>query len=248
MYRNIFVILYLLCSQANAQTLGGNAVFNFLAQPNTAHLSALGGVNISSISKDVGMAFHNPALLRDSMDQQLNTSFYTISDAVKQFGLNTAFHIASINSNIGLGVQYLNYGSLTQTDASGNMIGSFKPADYVVQLMFSKPYKERWWYGLTAKFINSSYGPYHSNGLAFDVGITYYDSDNQLQASVVAKNMGTQLATYNGSKQKEELPFDLQVGITKRLLNAPFQFSLTAHHLQHFNIFYNDTLFNIWQS
>jgi hypothetical protein len=33
------------------------------------------------------------------------------------------------------------------------------------------------------------------------------------------------------------------VGITKRLENAPFQFSLTAQHLQQFNIYYNDTTF-----
>ena len=55
--------------------------------------------------------------------------------------------------------------------------------------------------------------------------------------------MGTQLRTYDGSNRKEELPFDLQAGITKRLKNAPFQFSLTAHHLQRFNIYYNDTSF-----
>lgn len=244
MHRKLLAILFLLSSQINAQTLGGNAVFNFLSQPNTAHLSALGGVNVSSISSDIGMAFHNPALLRDSMNQQLSSSFYTISDAVKQFGLNTAFHLESIKSNIGVGVQYLNYGSLTQTDAAGNIIGSFKPTDYVVQLMFSKSHKEHWWYGLTTKFISSSYGQYKSSGLAFDAGLAYYDEENRLQVSVVAKNMGTQLATYNGSNQKEELPFDLQAGITKRLLHAPFQFSLTAHHLQRFNTFYNDTLFN----
>jgi len=56
--------------------------------------------------------------------------------------------------------------------------------------------------------------------------------------------MGTQLSTYNGTAVKEELPFDLQAGISKRLENAPFQFSVTAHHLHRFDIFYNDTLFN----
>ena len=49
---------------AGGQTLGGNAVFGFLKQANTAQLSALGGINITSGGKDVGMSFHNPALLR----------------------------------------------------------------------------------------------------------------------------------------------------------------------------------------
>ena len=51
--------------------------------------------------------------------------------------------------------------------------------------------------------------------------------------------MGTQLKPFvDGSN--EELPFDVQLGISKRLSNAPIQFSLTAHHLNHFNIDYYD--------
>jgi hypothetical protein len=244
MKRIIFLLLFLAVNKAESQTLGGNAIFNFLNQPNTAQLAALGSVNISSISNDVGMAFSNPALLRDSMHQQVSSSFYSFAEGVKQYGMQTAFHLSSIRSNLGIGVQYLDYGSITETDASGNILGNFRPSDYVVQLMFSKSYKEKWWFGFNTKFINSSYGAYRSNGIAFDAGLAYYDLENQLQVSVVAKNMGTQLRTYTGSGIKEELPFDLQAGITKRLLNAPIQFSVTAHHLHRFDVFYNDTLFN----
>lgn len=244
MYRSLLLLLITGALPASAQTLGGNAVFSFLTQPNTAKLSALGGVNVSSIGNDLGMAFHNPALLRDEMNQQISTGFYSFAEGVKQYGFNTAFHLSEMNTNMAVGVQYLDYGTLAQTDASGNILGVFKPADYVVQLMLSRSHKEKWWYGLTTKFISSTYAQYRSTGLAFDVGVAYYDSVNRLQISVVAKNMGTQLATYNGSSQKEELPFDLQAGITKRLENAPIQFSLTAHHLQRYDIFYNDTAFN----
>ena len=226
-----------------AQTLGGNAVFNFLSQPNSAQLSALGGVNVSAIGNEVGMSFHNPALLRYGMHQQVNTSFNAFLAGIKNYSITSAYHIDPIQTNIAVGVNYFNYGTITQTDASGNIMGTFRPADYVLQVMASKQYHERFWYGITMKYINSSYGQYRSSGLAFDVGIAYYDSANQWQVSMVAKNMGTQLKTYDGSNQKEELPFDLQAGITKRLENAPFQFSLTAHHLHRFNIYYNDTTF-----
>jgi hypothetical protein len=82
-----------LSSQSPAQTLGGNAVFNFLSQPNTAQLSALGGVNISTIGNDVGMSFHNPALLRDGMHQQVNTSFNSFVAGIRNFSLTTAYHL-----------------------------------------------------------------------------------------------------------------------------------------------------------
>ena len=243
MRKTIFLISIFCISRLPAQTLGGNAVFNFLSQPNTAQLSALGGVNISTIGNDVGMSFHNPSLLRDDMHQQVNTSFNSFLAGIRNYSFTTAWHLESSHTNIAMGANYFDYGNLTQTDASGIILGTFRPVDYVVQVMASRQYHERFHYGITMKYINSSYGQYRSSGLAFDVGVSYYDSVNQLQVSVVVKNMGTQLKTYDGSNQKEELPFDLQAGITKRLENAPFQFSLTVHHLQKFNIYYNDTTF-----
>ena len=244
MVRFFGMILFMCVTSASAQTLGGNAVFSYLLQPNAAKLSSLGGVNISSIGNDLGMAYNNPALLRDDMHQQISTSFYSFAEGVQQLGFVNAYHHQKTNTNIALGVQYLSYGSITQTDPSGNILGVFKPADYTIQFMLSHIYKTNWWVGLTTKYINSSYGQYHATGLAFDWGIAYLNSNKLLQVSFLAKNMGTQLSTYVPAAPKEELPFDLQLGITKKLENAPFQFSLTAHHLQQFNILYNDPIFN----
>ncbi len=235
----IFIILY--NSYCYAQTLGGNAVFNFLNQPNTAQLSALGGVNVSNISNDIGLAFQNPSLLRNHHHQQFNASFSSFLAGIKNYSLTAGYHMEKHKTNVAVGVNYFSYGNLAQTDAAGNILGSFKPVDYVIQVAASKSHKENWWYGATFKFINSSYSQYRSNGIAFDAGVAYYDSSEQIQASVVVKNMGAQLKSYAG--EKEELPFDLQAGITKRLAKAPLQFSLTAHHLHQFNIAYNDTTF-----
>ena len=244
MVRFFGMILFMCVTSASAQTLGGNAVFSYLLQPNAAKLSSLGGVNISSIGNDLGMAYNNPALLRDDMHQQISTSFYSFAEGVQQLGFVNAYHHQKSNTNIALGVQYLSYGSITQTDPSGNILGVFKPADYTIQFMLSHVYKSNWWVGLTTKYINSSYAQYHATGLAFDWGIAYLNSNQLMQVSFLAKNMGTQLSAYVPTAPKEELPFDLQLGITKKLENAPFQFSLTAHHLQQFNILYNDPIFN----
>lgn len=237
------IVLVFTTTMCYAQTLGGNTVFNFLSQPNTAQLSALGGVNVSLIGNDVGMAFHNPALLRNEMHQQVNTSFNAFLAGINQYGATAAFHLTNKNLNVGVGVQYLNYGTLVQTDASGNVLGNFRPTDFVFQMMISKQYKEHFWIGATAKYIQSNYGLYRSNALATDIGLLYFDKEQEIQASAVVKNLGTQLATYSNGN-KEELPFDVQAGISKRLKKAPLQFSLTAHNLQRLTIYYNDTSFN----
>jgi hypothetical protein len=118
-----------------------------------------------------------------------------------------------------------------------------KPNDWVMQLSASRSYLQKWNYGASVKFISSNYGIYRSNRIALDAGVLYTDTANLFSASLVAKNMGYQLKKYAGT-EAEELPFDLQAGITKKLKNAPLSFSVTAHHLHQFDIRYNDTLFN----
>jgi len=240
----ILILSNIFSSYSIAQQLGGNTVFSFMQQPNSAQLSALGGVNISNISNDVSLSFHNPSLLRPEMDQQLNTSFNSYFAGVRNYSLSSAFLLSKSKTSIAFGINYFDYGSLTQTDPAGNILGSFHPNDYVVQMMASHQYLEHWWYGMSFKFISSNYGQYKSNGIAVDAGLTYYDDDRSLQASFLIKNIGTQLKTYDGSPGKAEIPFDMQLGVTKRLENAPIQFSLTAQHLQAFNIYYNDTSLN----
>lgn len=224
--------------------MGGSTAFNFLNQPNTAQVSALGGINISNISNDVGLAFNNPSLLRNEMHQQFSASFNNFLAGIKNYSLTSSFHNEKLNTNFAFGVNYFDYGILPQTDAAGNILGSFHPNDYVMQFSAAHHYLERFWYGMTVKYISSNYAQYKSNALAFDIGVTYHDSAKLFQASVLIKNLGTQLKTYDGSNQKNELPFDIELGVTKRLEKAPIQFSLTAHHLQAFNIYYNDTIFN----
>lgn len=238
------ILIFFLAFSFNtrAQQLGGNTVFNFITQPNSPQLAALGGINVSNITNDVSIGFANPSLLREQMNSQLNASFDNYFAGVKNYSLTSAWHLSKANTNIAFGVNYFDYGTLPETDAAGNVLGNFHPADYVVQAMASHSYMDRWFGGITLKYISSNYGLYKSNGLAVDVGVSYYDSANFFQSSFVIKNIGSQLKTYGGIK--EDLPFDIELGITKKLNKAPIQFSLTAHHLQALNIYYNDSSFN----
>lgn len=233
----------LILTRANAQTLGGNTVYNFLKLSNTPQLTALGGINISNQTQDIGLAFNNPALLRPSMHTQANMVFNSFYAGIKNYHLMWGYHANSLNTTFAAGINYFSYGSIAETDMMGNVLGNMRPADYVAQISAARQYGEHWHYGVTAKFIHSSYGIYRSSGIAMDIGIAYADSIHLWQASLVAKNMGSQLKQYAGSSSGD-LPFDLQVGISKRLAHAPLQFSLTLNQLHQFDTRYNDTLFN----
>jgi hypothetical protein len=239
------ILILILCWPLGltAQSLGGNAIYNFLRMPANAQTAALGGVNISVPGKDLGMIFQNPALLRPDMQQQASVSFQALPGGISQYGMVNAWHLSEAKTSIAAGLVYFNYGDLTQTDASGMILGSFRPRDYAIQATASRQYKEHWWYGLTLRFIRSEYGQYRSSGLAADLGINFHDPATGWQAALTAKNMGTQLSTYTPGGPKEELPFDLQLGVTKKLLEAPVQFSLSFQQVNRFRNLYNDTSF-----
>lgn len=240
---SVLILSVLLNVSAFSQTLGGNSVFNFLKLSNTPQLSALGGVNVSNISNDIGMSFNNPALLMPSMHSQMNAVFNSFYGGIKVYHLSLGYRNEKLNTNFSWGLNYFGYGNTLQTDASGNELGNFRPVDWVMHLSASRKYLEKWKYGLTMKFINSNYGQFRSSGIAADVGLLFHDTASLFSASIVAKNMGTELKRYNGSSA-DDLPFDLQIGFTKRLANAPFGFSLTAQRIHQFDLLYNDTLFN----
>lgn len=229
--------------QAGSQTLGGNAVFSFLRLPNTPKLTALGGVNTSCLSEDVGMAFYNPALLTARMHTGMNAVFNDFYAGAGIYHLSFAYRNEKLKTNFLWGLNYFNYGSTTRTDAAGIVYGEFRPTDWVMQVSASRSYLQKWNYGASVKFISSQYGPYRSNGLAMDVGVLFRDTAGLFSASFLVRNLGTQLRKYPETGA-EDLPFDLQAGISKRLENAPFGFSLTAQRMQRFNIRYDDPEFN----
>lgn len=238
-----FIIIFILSHFiSRTQTLGGSSAYNFLLLPSDPILTAAGGVNTTFHSNEVGLTANNPALLNSQLSQQINLSFNNFLAGIKTYSLTGALYNEKLNTTFGGHIYFVDYGSIPQTDAAGNISGNFHPVDFVVQVSGERKYLERWSYGATIKFINSVYSIYKSSAVAMDVGVLYSDSANNFFASVLAKNMGFQLKTYAG--QQEDLPFDFQIGITKKLAKAPFGFSITGQHLNQFNILYNDTAFN----
>jgi hypothetical protein len=237
-----FILLVLFGGVANAQTLGGQAVFNFLKLPASPLLSASGGVNVSYTATDVGLASNQPALLNEALHSVAGLSFNNYFAGINAYHLSGAHHIQNVNTTLGGGITYIDYGNMPQTDAAGNQQGSFHPRDYFIQFSAARKYLEKWQYGLSVKFIQSNYGQYNSSAIAFDAGILYKDSAALFSAGLLAKNMGVQLKTFQGTN--EDLPFDLQLGLTKKLADAPLAFSLTAQNLHQWNISYNDTAYN----
>jgi hypothetical protein len=196
-------------------------------------------MTVSQQTQDISVAIASPALLRPSMHGHLQANYTNYLAGVHYGHAMFGYHADRLQTTLVASVQYVNYGTISQTDAAGNVQGTFKPRDLAFQLTASRRYLERWYYGVTLKFIHSGYQQYSSSGIAADVGIAYQDTARQLQIGLAARNMGAQLRTYV-TNNREPLPFDLQLGISKRLPHLPLQLSATIHHLYQFDIRYAD--------
>jgi hypothetical protein len=231
--------LFLCLSSVTSQVLGGKGVYSFLELSPAPQVTALGNVNVSQQNGDLSLATLNPALLRETMDMHLQVNYAAYFADVKYAHVMMGYQAERLKTTFAGSLQYVNYGQVTQTDAAGNVLGTFSPRDFTVQVSASRRYLEKWHYGITMKFIHSRYQQYTSTGIGADVGIAYQDTARLLQIAVVAKNMGAQLTTYANGEQ-EPFPFDLQIGISQRLRHVPLQLSATLHHIYQFDVRYAD--------
>lgn len=230
-----FVILFFLISPLYSYSQDGNKPFGFLDIPVSSHANALGGNNISIIEEDVAMAFQNPALLGQEMDLQFNLNYMNYVADINIAGAAFAKAVGNRGA-FAVGIQYADFGKIIQTEANGNIIGSFTPKDIAFNGMYSHDFTDRLRGGINAKFIYSVYEQYNSLALGVDLGLNYYNLEKELSVSLLIKNLGGQLKKFDN--KQEGMPWDIQLGLSKTLSHAPFRFSVMAHHLNKWNLSY----------
>lgn len=210
-----------------------DAAFKFLNLSTSSHVNALGGNNISIIEKDISLIYQNPALLGPELNKQLNLNFTSYLEGVK-LGSVTFGKALSNRSAWAIGVHYMDYGKFVEATEDNVIIGDFSAQDVSMQGFYSYDFSERLRGGFAIKGIYSAYAEFTSFALGVDLGLNYYNVDKGFSGSIVLKNLGGQLVKYHETYEK--LPWDIQVGVSQRLEHAPVRFSLTAQHLNKWDL------------
>jgi len=225
-------------STATAQ-IGGSKIYEFLNLPASARITALGGKHITVRDDDLAFAVANPALLSDSMHNQLtfNHSFF-IGDIGQGFA-GYGRHSKKLNTTFLFGIQYINYGDFLNTDEFGNITGDFNASENAITIGAGRSIYERLDVGANLKVITSQFESYNSFGLTTDLSAVYHVDEKGFTATMLFRNIGRQIATYRDGN-REEAPFELLFGISKRLKHLPFRFSVTAQHLERWNLLYDN--------
>lgn len=223
-----------------AQVTGGRNAMEFLRLPNAPHISALGGISVANPDQDISFVGQNPALMRPSLHNQLglNQNFYYSNIGISN--LLYGYHLPKINTSFALGVQYINYGTFTETDNIGNEYGTYRANDYNINLTASRQYGKHWRYGTTLKWAHSKLYTNTASAILADVGVNYYDTASLWDIGLVAKNVGFMVDRYTTTNAAEPLPLDVQIGISKRFKHLPLRLMTNIHHLYEWDIRYDN--------
>jgi len=234
----ILLVLLLSATDLFAQ-IGGNGVYQFLNINTSARVAALGGNQIAVKDNDPFLALANPALLNHEMDNKLAMTY---TNYLADVGMGFASYTKDYDSlgTFNVGLQYVDYGQFDETDIAGNDLGTFSAGEYALIIGYAKPLDTNFSIGVNLKAIHSSFYDNISNGIAADLALNYFSKRRQIDIALVTRNIGTQISTYAEGGEKEKLPFEIQLGFSKRLKNVPIRFGIIAQQLQDWDLTYDD--------
>ena len=202
--------------------------YNFLNVPASSHVYGLGGHNLTIIDDDINLVEQNPALLGPEFDHQVGINYMRYIGETNFAGLRYGQGVSE-HGAFAAGIQYFGYGKLQGAAVDGTPTGTFSASDIAFSLTYSHDISEKFRGGITIKYLYSKYESYTAGAVAADLGINFYDPDHEFSASLVAKNLGGQVKKFN--EYKDNLPWDIQVGMSKMLGKAPIRLHLTAYEL-----------------
>ncbi len=230
--KRIIAVLTLLYIFTESDAQEGSSAYSFLDIPVSAHSAALGGNNVSIIEDDITLMYTNPAALANVSDKTLNLNFTSYFSGTSK--LSAAFAKASGERGTwAAAAEYLNYGSMTETNESHEELGKISAKDFGLMGGYCYSFSDKWVGAAIGKALFSNYGNYSSIGLGVDLGVNYFDEANGLSLGLVARNLGGQVKAFED--KYEAMPFNLVFGISKDLNKAPIRISLTLSDLTHWS-------------
>jgi hypothetical protein len=233
----LLCLLGLSAGYASAQ-IGGNGTYKFLNYTNAARVAGLGGNFLAVNDDDISLTLANPSLITPVMHNNLAFSYVYNPGGVNYGYVAYARTFSKAGSFVG-SMQYVNYGEFKGADASGNPTADFHASEYALNIGWGRQLTPLFSIGANGKLIYSQLETYNSFGIAVDVAGTYTSREKTFTASLIGRNIGTQLDPYVAG-QYEPLPFALDIGMSQKLKHVPLRFSQLITNLQKWDLTYDD--------
>lgn len=217
---------------------GGFGTWQFLNYPTTARVAGMGGNFLAIDDHDLAVAISNPSMTDTAMNNRALLSYARTPGGIN-FGSAAYSRTFPKAGSFTASLVYLNYGRFEGADPAGNPTGAFHAADYALSIGWGRRLSPLFSVGATGRIIYSQMESYNAFGIAVDVAGTYTSKEQLFTASVIGRNIGTQLDAYLPGDY-EPLPFEIQIGLSQKLRHIPLRFSQLLTNLQRWDLTYTD--------
>ncbi|OIQ22397.1 type IX secretion system protein PorQ [Lacinutrix sp. MedPE-SW] len=235
MLKNTVLICSLLISTFCLAQLGGQSTYQFLNLVNSPRQAALGGKVLTNVDWDVTQGLYNPSTINVEMDNQLALNYTSYLGGISYGTAAYAYTWDRRTQTLHTGMTYVNYGDFDGYDENGISTGTFTGSEAALSVGYAKQIGYSDFYaGANVKLITSTLEQYNSFGIAADLGLLYIDERLEFQGTLVVRNLGTQITTYAGTR--ERLPLEIDLGLSQTLENVPLRWHLTFENLQQWPI------------
>jgi len=199
------------------------SVFSFLRFNLSARSAALGGAT-NAVTDDVTAVFLNPATLPTVEGQRVSATFLKHVLDINSGSAVYADHIDGVGT-VAASAVFTSYGSFDRTNGAGVRSGTY----VAFALSYANEIDTLISYGVTAKFIYSALDDMAASAVALDAGLLFQIPKSRTNIGISILQLGTQLATYDGTRDR--LPVDMRISVNHRLRGLPLLVNASLNHL-----------------
>lgn len=217
---------------------GGRYYYEFLNPTSySPRVAAMGGDFLAVKDGDVGLALSNPSIITADMNNYMALNYVNFFDGIN-YGYASFGKTLEKYGSFVASAQFMSYGNFKHYDESGEYLGEFYAGDAALNIGWGRALSERFSIGANFKMISSFYESYSSYGLGVDLAATYFVEENDLSSSLIVKNIGRPVKVYGDVSGP--LPFEIQLGVSKKVEHLPFRYSILFNHLEKWDLRYDD--------
>ncbi|MFM8596046.1 MAG: PorV/PorQ family protein [Flavobacteriales bacterium] len=213
----------------------GNNAFSGFEQVTSCKSSGVGARYFALPNGDLSTTLDQAALLDSKMNGAIHSSFGILPSGVN-FGVFTTAFQTKIGT-LAPCVRYINYGHFTETNTSGDAIGTFNAMDYQLGMSYAYAPNPFFRLGVQVNLLGSQLERYNAFGVSTTYSALLIHPKQLLTAAFGLRNFGVVFKDYTASANSI-LPLDAYVALSYKLAHAPFRFHVVGHSLNRPN--------NIW--
>lgn len=232
-------LLLSLTLTVSGQVLGGRYAFVFLEQSPSAQTAGLAGFSLRQDGRDPAIAQFNPALLNANTADILHVSQDFFPAGAGRSIVSYGRQIGERKIDVSANLHYASFGEFEGRDAAGIATGTFSAREYALGVSAAHQLADRVRVGATVQVLGGSIESFNSFGAAVSAGLTYIpDSAGLTVWGIQMRHAGHVIDGY--TEQQDPLPFNISVGVSRRLKYLPLRFGVLYRRIDRWNILFDD--------